>query len=172
MAKINWIFTKIAIFKSAFTRPRQPSMSDVRAITKQLDNLPTNRSCMGISTYYMKLLLKSGVGWAMDSMDTFVFIYLGLIPTGYFSEIMSTEYSQAVQWLKPIWTHRRKLHWVRLHLQVLDGFLPLWTTCWYIWSQENVHGDFVGIYTFHHYCSPDGNVPLARERGNQIKIEK
>jgi hypothetical protein len=52
---------------------------------------------MGISTYYMKLLLKSGVGWAMDSMDTFVFIYLGLIPTGYFSEIMSTEYSQAVQ---------------------------------------------------------------------------
>jgi putative MFS transporter len=67
------------------------TMSDVQSITKRLDNLPSDRGCMGISPYYMKLLLKSGVGWAMDSMDTFVFIYLGLIENGYFSEIMNTE---------------------------------------------------------------------------------
>ncbi|OQS03177.1 Metal Ion (Mn2 -iron) Transporter (Nramp) Family [Thraustotheca clavata] len=50
-------------------------MASVFAISQRLDKLPTNRGCGGISPYYLKLLHSAGVGWAMDSMDTFLFIY-------------------------------------------------------------------------------------------------
>ncbi|OQS02871.1 hypothetical protein THRCLA_04805 [Thraustotheca clavata] len=51
-------------------------MSNVQTISQRLDNLPI-RGLLGVSGYYWGLLLKTGFGWAMDSMDTFLFTYLG-----------------------------------------------------------------------------------------------
>ncbi|EQC35472.1 hypothetical protein SDRG_07180 [Saprolegnia diclina VS20] len=50
--------------------------SPVQAISHRLDSLPLT-GFLGVSSYYWGLLLKSGIGWAMDSMDTFLFTYLG-----------------------------------------------------------------------------------------------
>ncbi|KDO24776.1 hypothetical protein SPRG_20813 [Saprolegnia parasitica CBS 223.65] len=50
--------------------------SNVAAIAKRLDSLPLT-GLLGISGYYWGLLLKTGVGWGMDSLDTFLFTYLG-----------------------------------------------------------------------------------------------
>ncbi|KAF0717087.1 hypothetical protein As57867_002499, partial [Aphanomyces stellatus] len=60
--------------------------ANVQEITRRLDALPTT-GCLGISGHYWFLLLKVGVCWAMDSMDTFIFIYLGLVPGGWATEI-------------------------------------------------------------------------------------
>ncbi|EQC35409.1 hypothetical protein SDRG_07119, partial [Saprolegnia diclina VS20] len=51
-------------------------MTSVQSIAHRLDNLPLG-GCLGISAYYWGLLAKTGLGWAMDSMDTFLFTYLG-----------------------------------------------------------------------------------------------
>ncbi|OQS02865.1 sugar phosphate permease [Thraustotheca clavata] len=51
-------------------------MNNVVQISKRLDNLPI-RGLLGVSGYYWGLLLKAGVGWGMDSLDTFLFTYLG-----------------------------------------------------------------------------------------------
>ncbi|OQR94297.1 alpha-N-acetylglucosaminidase (NAGLU) [Achlya hypogyna] len=51
-------------------------MSNVQAIAHRLDHLPLG-GCLGVSSYYWGLLAKTGFGWAMDSMDTFLFTYLG-----------------------------------------------------------------------------------------------
>ncbi|KDO15783.1 hypothetical protein SPRG_18680, partial [Saprolegnia parasitica CBS 223.65] len=51
-------------------------MTSVQCIAHRLDNLPLG-GCLGISGYYWGLLGKTGLGWAMDSMDTFLFTYLG-----------------------------------------------------------------------------------------------
>ncbi|KAH9104088.1 hypothetical protein AeMF1_019709 [Aphanomyces euteiches] len=59
---------------------------NVRVITRRLDALPTN-GCLSISPHYWGLLLKTGFGWAMDSMDTFIFIYLGLVKDGWASDL-------------------------------------------------------------------------------------
>ncbi|KAH9104092.1 hypothetical protein AeMF1_019713 [Aphanomyces euteiches] len=56
-------------------------MAGVKDITRRLDALPTT-GFLGISSYYWGLLLKTGVGWAMDSMDTFLFTYLGSSKAG------------------------------------------------------------------------------------------
>ncbi|OQR98063.1 sugar phosphate permease [Achlya hypogyna] len=50
--------------------------SNVALIAKRLDSLPI-RGLLGVSGYYWGLLLKTGVGWGMDSLDTFLFTYLG-----------------------------------------------------------------------------------------------
>ncbi|KDO16334.1 hypothetical protein SPRG_18136, partial [Saprolegnia parasitica CBS 223.65] len=48
--------------------------SNLQVISHRLDSLPI-RGFLGVSGYYWGLLLKTGVGWAMDSMDTFLFTY-------------------------------------------------------------------------------------------------
>ncbi|KAF0717083.1 hypothetical protein As57867_002495, partial [Aphanomyces stellatus] len=60
--------------------------ANVKEITRRLDALPT-KGFLGISGHYWFLLLKCGVGWAMDSMDTFIFIYLGLVPGGWATDL-------------------------------------------------------------------------------------
>ncbi|OQS07488.1 major facilitator transporter [Thraustotheca clavata] len=50
-------------------------MSYVQGISKRLDGLPLG-GCLGVSGYYWGLLFKTGIGWAMDAMDTFLFTYL------------------------------------------------------------------------------------------------
>lgn len=48
-------------------------------ITRRIDAIGERHAgiFMGLSWYYIRLILISGVGWAMDSMETFVFIYCG-----------------------------------------------------------------------------------------------
>ncbi|KAF0691718.1 Aste57867_17130 [Aphanomyces stellatus] len=60
--------------------------ANVQEITRRLDALPTT-GCLSITPHYWRLLLKCGVGWAMDSMDTFIFIYLGLVPGGWATDL-------------------------------------------------------------------------------------
>ncbi|KAH9104093.1 hypothetical protein LEN26_010284 [Aphanomyces euteiches] len=60
--------------------------ANVQAITRRLDALPTI-GCLNISPYYWGMLFKTGFGWAMDSMDTFIFIYLGLVKDGWASDL-------------------------------------------------------------------------------------
>ncbi|RHY31475.1 hypothetical protein DYB25_008097 [Aphanomyces astaci] len=53
-----------------------PSARGVALVSQRLDNLHGSKGgCGGISGYYLKLLFASGFGWAMDSMDTFLFTY-------------------------------------------------------------------------------------------------
>ncbi|ETV99645.1 hypothetical protein H310_07714 [Aphanomyces invadans] len=67
--------------------------ANVQEITRRLDALPTT-GCLSITPHYWGLLLKTGVGWAMDSMDTFVFIYLGLVPGGWGTDLGISPTSQ------------------------------------------------------------------------------
>ncbi|ETV99681.1 hypothetical protein H310_07746 [Aphanomyces invadans] len=56
-------------------------MADVRSITQRLDSLPlTGFLC--ISGPYWALLFKTGLGWAFDAMDVFLFTYLGTATGG------------------------------------------------------------------------------------------
>ncbi|RHY29861.1 hypothetical protein DYB32_004802 [Aphanomyces invadans] len=53
-----------------------PSARGVALVSQRLDSLHgAKRGCGGLSGYYLKLLFAAGFGWAMDSMDTFLFTY-------------------------------------------------------------------------------------------------
>ncbi|CAK4093275.1 unnamed protein product [Aphanomyces euteiches] len=49
--------------------------SGIALVSQRLDDLQPKGGCGGISAYYLKLLHAAGIGWAMDSMDTFLFTY-------------------------------------------------------------------------------------------------
>ncbi|KAF0717085.1 Aste57867_2504 [Aphanomyces stellatus] len=69
--------------------------TDVQAITDRLDALPI-RGLFGISGHYWGLLGKTGFGWAMDSMDTFLFTYLASVNGGWKFEIKPTTHQMSL----------------------------------------------------------------------------
>ncbi|KAF0693852.1 Aste57867_15220 [Aphanomyces stellatus] len=68
------------------------SSDSIAAISKRLDSLPTTGGCGGLSRYFLKLLHSTGVGWAMDSMDTFLFVYC----IGFIEEDLKANYGRVI----------------------------------------------------------------------------
>jgi putative MFS transporter len=63
------------------TEVRMPvdNVEAVVRITRRIDAIGDRDAgiFLGLSWYYIRLILLTGIGWAMDSMETFVFIYCG-----------------------------------------------------------------------------------------------
>ncbi|RHY36994.1 hypothetical protein DYB34_007901 [Aphanomyces astaci] len=83
----------LLIFHIDWSPTSAMAASNVHEITRRLDALPTP-GLLSISGHYWGLLAKTGFGWAMDSMDTFVFIYLGLAPGGWGTDLGISPTSQ------------------------------------------------------------------------------
>lgn len=57
-------------------------IADVQRITRRIDSIGDRHpgAVLGLSWWYWKLILLTGIGWAMDAMETLLFIYVsGLI---------------------------------------------------------------------------------------------
>ncbi|DAZ99144.1 TPA: hypothetical protein N0F65_010228 [Lagenidium giganteum] len=55
------------------------NLDAVQRITRRIDSIGERSDgiFLGLSWYYLRLICMTGIGWAMDSMETFVFIYCG-----------------------------------------------------------------------------------------------